>query len=275
MSLIFINSGTVAVVLTVLAAVALIVAIAASLGLVAKVVGWLFEVIGKGCTYLCGCGCMLLILAVLLAVVAGGCTRRVATDTDDSTPREGDILMQVAAPSEFVDAIVASSAAADTMQFAHCAMLVEAAPDSLVVLEATTPGGVKYTSIDEFLAGSDSIGGRPAVIVMRINDDVPLDVPATVAAARARLGQPYDWSFLPDNGKTYCSELLQTCYVDTLGNHIFDTIPLNFLDADGEIVPYWTELFERLGEPVPQGVAGTSPSSVAHSPRLHVVYRYF
>ncbi|MDE7396412.1 MAG: hypothetical protein K2M98_01655, partial [Muribaculum sp.] len=175
----------------------------------------------------------------------------------------------------FVNAIVASSAASDSLQFAHCAMLVSAGQDSLVVLEATTPGGVKYTPIDDFLAQSDSIDGRPAVIVMRVADSCNLDVAATVNRAKALLGQPYDWSFLADNGKTYCSELIQTSYVDTSGQPLFDTIPLNFADEKGNIVPYWIDLFDRLDEEIPQGKPGTSPSSIARSECLVTVKRFF
>lgn len=197
------------------------------------------------------------------------------TDPDALPLQAGDILMQVAAPSPFVDAIVASSAQADTLQFAHCGMLVSLDSDSLVVLEATTPGGVKYTSIDEFLAQSDSIGDKPAVIAMRVVPEAGLDLDATVARATARLGQDYDWSFRPDNGKTYCSELLQTSYVDVNGNRLFDTIPLNFRDVDGVTVPFWIELYNKLGEEIPQDVPGTSPTSIARSSCLQKVYQFY
>ncbi len=260
-------------IIPILVIILLIVAVVASLGTLSRIVGWLFQQIGKGCTYVSGCGCLLILILIALSLFFAQCS--VSRYDDDSVLREGDILLQVAAPSEFVNAIVASSAATDTLQFAHCAMLVYAAPDSLVVLEATTPGGVKYTSIEDFLAQSDSIGGCPAVIAMRVADNYNLDVATTVQRAKALLGQPYDWSFLADNGKTYCSELIQVSYVDTSGRPLFDTIPLNFTDADGNIVPYWIDLFDRLGEEIPQGMPGTSPSSIARSECLVTVKRYF
>ena len=43
---------------------------------------------------------------------------------------------------------------------------------------------------------------------------------------------------------------------------------MNFKDAEGNMPEYWTNLFDRLGQKVPQDVDGTNPESMSESPAL-------
>ena len=93
--------------------------------------------------------------------------------------------------------------------------------------------------------------------------------------ARERLGLPYDYSFRPDNGKLYCSELVWECYRRLDGSPRFPARPMNFRAPDGSMPAFWTELFERLGEQIPEGVPGTNPNDMARDPQLDEVGRWF
>ena len=72
-------------------------------------------------------------------------------------------------------------------------------------------------------------------------------------------------AFLPDNGALYCSELVRESYLGPEGEYLFDEAPMNFLDAEGEMPLYWTQLFALLGMDVPQGVPGTNPQAMSES----------
>ena len=96
-----------------------------------------------------------------------------------------------------------------------------------------------------------------------------------VERAYERLGQEYDWHFLPDNGKLYCSELIYECYREADGSPLFPAAPMNFRDSEGRMPAFWTELFEKLGEPVPEGVPGTNPNAMSKAPFLTQVHRCF
>lgn len=89
------------------------------------------------------------------------------------------------------------------------------------------------------------------------------------------IGQKYDWNFLPDNGKMYCSELVYESFKDAEGHPLFHSAPMNYYDAEGNIPQYWIDLFKKLGTDIPQGIEGTSPQGMSQEESLTEVYRYF
>ena len=50
---------------------------------------------------------------------------------------------------------------------------------------------------------------------------------------------------------------------------------MNFRAADGTLLQFWADLFDRLGEPVPEGLPGTNPNDMAQEELLEEVHRYF
>ena len=68
-------------------------------------------------------------------------------------------------------------------------------------LEATTPGGVQRTDLDEYLHG------RVHIAVVRPRYKAAADVSAALDYARAQLGKPYDHAFnTADDNAFYCAE---------------------------------------------------------------------
>ena len=102
-----------------------------------------------------------------------------------------------------------------------------------------------------------------------------LRVAAAIERARKFIGQPYDYSFRPDNGKMYCSELVWESYLAPDGSRRFPARPMNFLAADGSLPRFWAELFAGLGEEIPQDIPGTNPNDMARDPQLKEVTRYY
>ena len=184
----------------------------------------------------------------------------------------GDLLFQAGESSDMTGAITAATGENGRLNFSHVGIaVVKNGADS--VLEATTNGGVRLTALPEFLARSAKIGGRPAVVAMRLKDTA--GVCEAVRRARSHLGLPYDYSFRPDNGKFYCSELVWECYRTNDGSPIFTARPMNFRAEDGTLPQFWTELFARRGESVPEGVPGTNPNDMSQERTLREVYRWF
>lgn len=184
----------------------------------------------------------------------------------------GDLLFQAGKNSEMTGAITTATGENGQLDFSHVGIaVVTNGADS--VLEATTDGGVRLTALAEFLGRSARIGGRPAVVAMRLKDTT--GVAQAVARARRCIGLPYDYSFLPDNGKYYCSELVWDSYCAADGSPRFTARPMNFRAADGTLPRFWADLFARLGEPVPEGVPGTNPNDMAREAILGEIYRYY
>lgn len=206
----------------------------------------------------------LLYIGILFSAVSCG--------RNDDSLQSGDLLFQAGERSAMTGAITAATGENGQLNFSHVGIaVVKNGADS--VLEATTDGGVRLTALPEFLARSARIGGRPAVIALRLKDTT--GVSEAIGRARGYLGLPYDYSFRPDNGKFYCSELVWECYRKADGSPLFMARPMNFRADDGTMPQFWTDLFARLGESVPEGVPGTNPNDMAQEPALREAYRWF
>lgn len=181
----------------------------------------------------------------------------------------GDLLFQVGAQSAMSGAITAATGDNKPLDFTHVGIaIIRGGADS--VLEATTEGGVRMSSLEDFLRGSATDSeGHPRVAAMRLRDTAGLA--ASIRRAEALRGLPYDYAFGPDNGKYYCSELVWECYRTPEGARRFPARPMNFRAPDGTMPRFWVELFERLGEPIPEGVPGTNPNDMARDPQLQAV----
>ncbi len=189
---------------------------------------------------------------------------------DKYIPNEGDLLFVVASDTDFSRAITEATAWEDSLKYSHVAMVVEENGE-YCVLEASSEQGVVCLAWDDYMAIHKNEHGRPHVVVMRLNADYP--VKQAVARAKTHLGEPYDWSYLPDNGKMYCSELVYDSYRAADGSPLFTAHPMNFRDANGNIPSFWVDLFERIGETIPEGVLGTNPNDMAKESILVEVCR--
>ena len=168
----------------------------------------------------------------------------------------GDLLFQAGKNTEMTGAITAATGEEGPLNFSHVGIAVTGnGADS--VLEATTDGGVRLTLLEEFLGRSAKIGGRPAVVAMRLKDTA--GIAAAVRRARSFLGVPYDYSFRPGREKLYCSELVWESY----------------RAENGTPPQFWADLFDQLGEQVPEGLPGTNPNDMAREELLEEVHRYF
>ena len=217
--------------------------------------------------------CTLLAMALLAGF---SCKKAPAPVLDDTFIETGDLLF-VGIPMNYGDdnmaqAIADATSSGDTVNFIHTAILEVDKEGAVWVIDATIAYGVDRHPLDTLLKQFTlHRGGTATFEVMRLADD--RQVQSYVEKAKTWLGEPYDSSFLPENGKHYCTELVYDAYVDSDGNHRFETVPMNFKNKKGEMPSYWVRLFAELGEPVPQGVSGTNPQQFHASPALvHVMY---
>lgn len=188
-------------------------------------------------------------------------------------PRRGDIIFQVAGGSEFSSAIADATDHGGRLRLCHVAIVDLDSAGTPWVIEASEKRGVSMTRLEDFISGSVKIGGKPGVYVKRLKAGFPVE--KGVERAKSFIGQPYDWAYLPDNGKIYCSELVYESFLDNEGRHIFHARPMNFKDREGRMPRFWQELFAKMGMEVPQGVAGTNPNDMFGEEVLEDVYKFF
>lgn len=184
----------------------------------------------------------------------------------------GDLLF-VGIPRSYEEnsmssAIVEATSKGDTVNFIHAAILEVDSLNAVWIIDATLAHGVDRHPLDTLLA--DFMLQEPGSVetfeVWRLKDNHC--AARCVRHAKAMLGEPYDLSFRGANGQHYCTELIYDAYVDDAGNPIFESIPMNFKDKEGNMPVYWENLFAQLGEPVPQGEPGTNPQMMRESPAL-------
>ncbi len=193
--------------------------------------------------------------------------------TKEFQPQTGDLLFQVGSTGDMTQAIALSTGDGHDVPYTHVAIVV-IEPDGTYALEASGKKGVVMTPLAEFLSGSATLNDRPVVAVGRLRSPERKHlVGQAISRAKTFLGQPYDNSFLPDNEKMYCSELVWESFRDDNGP-ILEARPMNFRAPDGTMPPYWTEHFAALGEPIPEGVHGTNPDDMSRDQAIVIVHRY-
>lgn len=203
------------------------------------------------------------ILFTTIMLTLAGCT----SGKQDS-PRSGDLVF-VGIPMNYSlqqgsmsEAISAATSDSTGLNLIHVAIL-EVKGDSTWIIDATIKHGVDRHPLDTFIRDFTlRDGSLPTFKIMRPEASAA-EAEQFVQNAKKYLGQPYDVSFLPDNGAMYCSELVYNSYITPDGEHLFSEAPMNFLDKDGNMPIYWTQLFERIGQQVPQGIPGTNPQKMA------------
>ncbi|MBO4382154.1 MAG: hypothetical protein J5799_04345 [Bacteroidales bacterium] len=170
--------------------------------------------------------------------------------------QSGDLLFLTNNRSNMEKAITAS-----TGKYTHVALVERDSADDVWIIEASPTNGVQRISYSQFenehLLGFFS----GSFNIYRLT--IPFDATEVIARAKNLVGKPYDDAFLPNNDAYYCSELIQVAF----GN-LFESKPMNWRDADGNLPEYWMNHFKKLKMSVPEGIPGTNPTDMSQSPIL-------
>lgn len=182
--------------------------------------------------------------------------------------RTGDLLF-VGIPADYTifddsmsGAIAAATGKTDQLNYIHVAVLEVDEQGTLWIVDATLKHGVDRHPMDTFLADFTlKNGDYPQLDVMRLKQS--RHVAQYVANTKKFCGEAYDLYFLPGNDRHYCTELVYDSYITPKGKHLFHAGPMNFKDEEGEFPPYWVQLFQLIGQPIPQGEPGTNPNAMS------------
>ena len=212
-------------------------------------------------------------LSLVVTLVAAACGGRstapaasppAATSTDLGTLQSGDLVFLDLDCGELCDAmarVTEEQFGVSGPALSHVA-IVERSATGLSVLEAWPGTGVARTPLAQVLARKQRSPAR----YLRLRGDLRSAGEAATRAAAARIGTPYDDDFLPDNGKLYCSELVQEAYHEALSGSgtpsPFRASPMAFGAPGSTARAVWNHYYGERHMPVPDGVAGISPLGV-------------
>ena len=178
--------------------------------------------------------------------------------------KTGDLIFVGEGKGDFSKAISESTGEeGDTVKFVHVGIIEVEENGEVYVIEASPEEGVREIALEKFIEEVPKVNDEPIIAIKRITKDYP--VSETIERAKSHLGEPYDWWYLKDNGKMYCSELVYESYIDEDGEYIFEAQPMNFRGPDGSMPQFWIELFDELKEPIPEGKPGTNPNDMGKS----------
>ncbi|MCQ2115777.1 MAG: hypothetical protein MJZ07_06200 [Bacteroidales bacterium] len=197
--------------------------------------------------------------------------------------QDADLVFVRCADSDMDSAICESTAKTENA-FTHVGIVeIEPVSKDVYVIEAAPAMGVVRRSLGEFILDN----GKENLVFKRLRSEVIADLAAAydesaefvlfdfILNAKRHLGQPYDFSYLPDNGACYCSELVWESFVNEMPSpsdpHLFQARPMNFLASDGSMPEFWSDLFQKQGMEVPQGVIGTNPEDLARESILETI----
>lgn len=192
----------------------------------------------------------LVVVAMSLTVMFTACGEKL---------HNGDLVF-VCADTTGMDAAISDATADDNaVNYSHVG-IIEESDGLLYVIDASPKRGVDRWMLRQFCFENGTCHFYRLKGYNNGNE--------WVVKAKSCIGLPYDFYFLPDNGKYYCSELVADVCVDADGKPIFETKPMNFRADDGTMPDYWVNLFDSLGVEVPQGVPGTNPNDLVKSGRV-------
>lgn len=185
--------------------------------------------------------------------------------------RSGDLIF-VGIPEDYqadqddMSGAISASTGGGALNLIHVA-IADVADDGVYIIDATLRRGVDRHPLDTFLTDFTlRDGSYPTFLVKRLKD--PEAAPGCIGNALRFCGLPYDTLFRAGNDARYCTELVRDSYLGRDGQPLFEEIPMNWKDKNGEIPAYWTWLFGLMGMEVPQGEPGTNPQEMAASPLL-------
>ena len=170
--------------------------------------------------------------------------------------QSGDLLFLTMNRSDMESAITAS-----TGEYTHVALVERDSAGDVWVIEAAPMKGVQRIPYSQFERENLLGSFTESFHIYRLT--VPFDTAVVITRAKDLVGKPYDNAFLPDNDAYYCSELIQVVFGD-----LFESKPMNWRDADGNLPEFWSKHFEELDMPVPEGIKGTNPTDMSRSPLL-------
>ncbi len=122
------------------------------------------------------------------------------------------------------------------------------------VIEATPEKGVTLTKVKSFLKNSN-------IIIAANIKDKNIEKQALKRAVNF-FGGKYNYTFEPNSRNFYCSQLITESFLYANGDRYFSLYPMNFLDENGEFIPYWVDYYKKYNKDIPQGELGSHPKQL-------------
>ena len=177
--------------------------------------------------------------------------------------KDGDLIFQDMDCGPLCDAIEAVTEGYGGKDFSHMGMVYHR-NDSLYVIEAAG-SAVRLTTLEKF-----SKNTKKDMPVLRLKEKYRHLIPTAIDFSLKQLGVPYDDEYVYNNGAYYCSELIYDAFLFANGGKpFFELSPMTYKQpGKDEFFTAWTEYYNALGKPIPEGLPGCNPGGMSRSDKL-------
>ena len=171
---------------------------------------------------------------------------------------------------DLADAI-SSSTGNEKENCIHVAILKNEKNEEIQIIEANTTEGVICKPLKSFIDMELKINPLIKFYVKRIKYSNEDDIKRWINEAEKHIGKKYNFTYISSEDSLYCSELVYISYKDKNNKPIFNEIPMNFKDKEGNFSLYWIELFKKLNMDIPQDKMGTNPHQIMKNENLETI----
>jgi hypothetical protein len=178
--------------------------------------------------------------------------------------KQGDLLFQNIDCGPLCDAIEQVTFGRDSLKFSHIG-LVYIKQDSVYVIEAIGIA-VTITSYPNFKKRSTN-----PLYLGRVKPEHQHLIDSAISFAIKQISVPYDESFLYNNQKYYCSELIYDAFKSSNQNNpFFELEPMTFkVPNSNSYFKAWVDYYKKLNIEIPEGKPGINPAGISRSDKIN------
>lgn len=191
--------------------------------------------------------------------------------------QSGDLIFQESCSEGVGDAIKEVTWSMDSdYRFTHVGMVYINANNEVFVIEATNPC-VKVTPLYDYLYSKEEDKDcYPRSAVGRLKKAYRHLIPKAIGEGLKLVGKEYDFGYVLNNDKYYCSELVYDILLKAnAGEPVFDLNVMTFKSSEtGEYTQGWINYFEKHQLPIPEGEPGINPGAMSRSKVIDMIYFY-
>lgn len=203
-------------------------------------------------------------LLLLVSLIFLGCSARspAAPAPLESRIETGDLIFLDLDCGELCDAIedvTLEQFEVDGPRLSHVGIVERTSARKLFVVEAWPVGGVHRISLAEFLSRVREGENQPnGFYIGHFKPTYRLQAREAFLKVKDQIGKPYDDTFLLNNEKYYCSELIAEGFQKTRRKY-FNCRPMFFGKTNSTAYKTWSDYYSKLGKKIPSQKPGISP----------------
>jgi hypothetical protein len=176
--------------------------------------------------------------------------------------RNGDLIFVEAKEENLSGAINRVTQKSEVANFDHLG-IIEISSDGIFVLHASPKLGSAKESLKDFYEKNRA--NQQEMVIYRLKKNYQSGIPEAIEQANLMLNKPYNFTYILNDDSYYCSDFVERAFRNFV---IFEHIPMNFKNKDGQIDSFWVDFYEKQNLDVPQDQPGTNPNQLAESDKL-------